>query len=106
MRLDGKVAVITGAATGIGRATAVLFAREGARVVFGDVNDWQGKPVVTEKYVYVSAEGNAPYPVRMLGSLTALDRQSGQIVWRWAAPEMAVNTEPERRIRMTPNSPA
>ena len=39
MRLDGKVAVITGAATGIGRATAVLFAREGARVVFGDVND-------------------------------------------------------------------
>jgi NAD(P)-dependent dehydrogenase (short-subunit alcohol dehydrogenase family) len=33
------VAVITGAATGIGRATAVLFAREGARVVFGDVND-------------------------------------------------------------------
>ena len=39
MRLDGKVAVITGAATGIGRATAVLFAQEGARVVFGDVND-------------------------------------------------------------------
>ena len=39
MRLDGKVAVITGAATGIGRATAVRFAQEGARVVFGDVND-------------------------------------------------------------------
>ena len=39
MRLDNKVAVITGAATGIGRASAILFAREGARVVFGDVND-------------------------------------------------------------------
>ena len=39
MRLEGKVAVVTGAATGIGRAAAVLFAREGARVVFGDVND-------------------------------------------------------------------
>ncbi len=39
MRLKDKVAVITGAATGIGRASAVLFAREGAKVVIGDVND-------------------------------------------------------------------
>ena len=39
MRLKDKVAVVTGAATGIGRASAVLFAREGARVVIGDVND-------------------------------------------------------------------
>ena len=34
-RLDGKVAVITGAGTGVGRATMVLFAREGAQVVGG-----------------------------------------------------------------------
>ena len=40
-RLEGKVAVITGAAGGIGRATAVLFAREGARLVLADLQEAQ-----------------------------------------------------------------
>ena len=38
-RLEGKVAVITGAGSGIGKASAVLFAAEGARVICADVSD-------------------------------------------------------------------
>src|SRR2546425_8360780 len=37
-RLDGKVCVITGAGSGIGQASALLFAREGARVVVSDID--------------------------------------------------------------------
>jgi NAD(P)-dependent dehydrogenase (short-subunit alcohol dehydrogenase family) len=42
-RLDGKVAFITGAGTGIGRATAILFARERARVVVADIDAAAGE---------------------------------------------------------------
>lgn len=48
MQLDGKLIVITGAATGIGRATALLFAREGARLVIGDVNEAAARSTVEE----------------------------------------------------------
>jgi NAD(P)-dependent dehydrogenase (short-subunit alcohol dehydrogenase family) len=41
-RLDGKVAVITGAASGIGRGTVGLFVKEGARVVAADIQDDKG----------------------------------------------------------------
>jgi 3(or 17)beta-hydroxysteroid dehydrogenase len=42
-RVDGKVALITGAASGLGRADAQVLAREGARVVLTDINDEAGE---------------------------------------------------------------
>jgi NAD(P)-dependent dehydrogenase (short-subunit alcohol dehydrogenase family) len=62
MRLENKVALITGAGSGIGRESALLFAREGARVVVADVNDDAGRAVVEElraaggEAVYVHAD--------------------------------------------------
>jgi NAD(P)-dependent dehydrogenase (short-subunit alcohol dehydrogenase family) len=47
-RLDGKVAIVTGGASGFGRATALRFAREGARVVVADLDEPRGAGVVDE----------------------------------------------------------
>jgi len=58
MRLANKVALITGAGSGIGRESALLFSREGARVVVVDVKDEAGEAVVEELR---SAGGEAVY---------------------------------------------
>ena len=57
-RLEGKVALITGAGSGMGRAAAELFAREGARVVITDVVDDAGNAVVA---AVRAAGGDATY---------------------------------------------
>ena len=45
-RVDGKVALVTGGASGIGRATALTFAREGATLVVADMNEEGGQQTV------------------------------------------------------------
>jgi NAD(P)-dependent dehydrogenase (short-subunit alcohol dehydrogenase family) len=60
MQLRDKLVVITGAATGIGRATALLFAREGAAVVIGDINDAGGGQTAAD----IEASGGRAWFVR------------------------------------------
>ena len=64
-RLDGKVAIITGAARGQGECEARLFVQEGARVVLGDVLDEEGEAVASDLgesavfvHMDVSSEGD------------------------------------------------
>jgi NAD(P)-dependent dehydrogenase (short-subunit alcohol dehydrogenase family) len=58
MQLANKVALITGGGSGIGRATALLFAREGAAVIIADVNEQSGQATVGE---IIQAGGRAGF---------------------------------------------
>src|SRR5215211_4070920 len=71
-RLRGKVAVITGAAGGIGRETALRFAEEGASVCVADLADEPGQEVASEiDGLYVHADVSEPEDVERMYSETA-----------------------------------
>ncbi len=62
MRLKDKVAIVTGAASGIGRATAALFASEGAQVIAADLNE----PESAENIVGIAADAGQDDDVQHL----------------------------------------
>ena len=66
--LDGKVAVVTGGSTGFGRAIAVLYARHGARVVVGDLQE-------------AAAEGNFDEAPE-LTTVQLIERDGGQALYQ------------------------
>ena len=76
-RLSGKVAIVTGASSGIGRATAKLFAAEGAKVVVGARREAELKELVREISWLVGYEALQDARVAPLRVQTPLDEIEG-----------------------------
>jgi NAD(P)-dependent dehydrogenase (short-subunit alcohol dehydrogenase family) len=71
-RLEGKVAVVTGGASGIGRETVRRFAEEGSRVCVADLADEPGKETASEvDGIYVHADVTVPDDVQRMYTETA-----------------------------------
>jgi dihydroanticapsin dehydrogenase len=87
-RLNGKVAVVTGGADGIGKATCELFGREGAAVVIADVNVEKGR-VVAEGIV--SRGGRALFVETDVADEASIVRMVGQAVTAFHRINLLVN---------------
>src|SRR5512134_975337 len=84
MRLDNKIALVTGGASGIGKATVFALARAGARVFCADVNEAGGAAAVTEaegvrlKVEYLKVDVTDSTSIDACAS-AALDRAGGRV---------------------------
>ena len=84
----GKVALVTGAASGIGRAVALLFAREGARVLVGDVDESGGRATVA---AIAEAGGEARFTRLDVASESDVEAAVASAVSAWKRLDCAVN---------------
>lgn len=79
MRLKGKVALITGSTSGIGRASAVIFAEEGAKVVICGRREREGKQT---KAMVEAVGGHALFIQTDVTSTADVDRMVGLVIGR------------------------
>jgi len=87
-RLEGKVAMIAGAAAGIGKADAILFAREGARIVVADIDEEKGRAVVA----LIQEEGGKAFFLKLdVTSETDWQRGMKQIVEAYGKLNIVIN---------------
>ncbi|MEN6515633.1 MAG: glucose 1-dehydrogenase [Fervidobacterium sp.] len=87
-RLLGKVAIITGAAKGMGKAEAELFAREGARVVVADILEDEAKQVADK----INKDGYEAMAVRLdVSKSEDWKRVVEQVVEKWGKIDVLVN---------------
>jgi meso-butanediol dehydrogenase / (S,S)-butanediol dehydrogenase / diacetyl reductase len=87
-RLEGKKAIITGAATGIGRASALLFAEHGASVVVADINQEKGQAVVGE---IISAGGEACFIYADLVKADSVESMVTETVQKYGQVDILYN---------------
>jgi NAD(P)-dependent dehydrogenase (short-subunit alcohol dehydrogenase family) len=87
-RLQGKVAVITGAGSGIGRATALLFAEEGASVVIAEREESTGRAAAQE---IERAGGKALFVQTDVSDESSAARMAGAAVTHFGAIHVLVN---------------
>ena len=95
MKLKGKVAIITGAGSGIGRATAILFARRGGRVVVGDVSSENGNETVR----MITDNGGEGMFVKVdVANGTEIENMVRRVVGRYKKIDILVNNAGIRGI--------